>query len=42
MGFFDYFRDGIPDFAEIAKSITDLTRKHTQTSFTVKNKQSRN
>ena len=27
LGFFSYFREHIPNFAEIAKSLTDLTAK---------------
>jgi len=27
MGFFNYFRDSIPDFAALAQPITDLTKK---------------
>ena len=34
MGFFNYFRDCIPNFAEIAKPLTDLTKKtHTNKIF---------
>ena len=27
MGFFNYFRDSIPNFADMAKPLTDLTKK---------------
>jgi len=33
LGFFGYFRDHIPRYAEIAKSLTDLTTKQFRIKF---------
>ena len=33
LGFFSYFRDYIPNFSAIAKPLTDLTSKKSQTRY---------